>query len=124
MTRMCIKHLVLIMDVWFLMEKACGGADEWRVTYNDREVSMPWCLLPRNLDRNQLERRLRDVGQELSTLKRENSKLKALVEKTVSTNGVQIHGHHKYFNFTEGRSGFNPEIVQLLVDQIKNYEDF
>lgn len=45
------------------------------------------------MDRNQLERRLRDVGQELSTLKRENSKLKALVEKTVSANGVLIHGH-------------------------------
>ena len=295
-------------------KKLVVGVDEWRVTYNNREVSMPWCLLPRNLggksvdiittflssvvcignddfadiiqakididgllknkegevigvmessngvavkhlstirsplchllaeklrcppcsrlrdtlhhrrtnmkkksaevsvskhmridlmDRNQLERRLRDVGQELSTLKRENSKLKALVEKTVSTNGVQIHGHlgeictnvlnkdcpaigitpdspaaflweqqkkaalsrkgmrwhplmirwcvsiylkspstyrhlrdtgfmilpdrttlNKYFNFTEGRSGFNPEIVKLLVDQIKNYEDF
>lgn len=25
------------------------GADAWRVTYNDREVSMLWCLLPRNL---------------------------------------------------------------------------
>ena len=31
---------------------------------------------------------------------------------------------NEYFNFTEAKSGFNPDIVQLLFGEVKDYKDF